>query len=80
MFRDITTLLPDLHAFRASIDELSWPFLRGQIDYVAGIEARGFLLGGAVAATLAPGFLPTRNTRKPPSPTPGVSALSPSGR
>lgn len=45
LFRDITTLLANLHAFRAAVDELAWPFLKGGIDYVAGIEARGFILG-----------------------------------
>ena len=43
LFRDITTLLSDLHGFRAAVDELAWPFLRGEIDYVAGIEARADL-------------------------------------
>ena len=59
-FRDITTLLADLHGFRAAVDELSWPFLKGNIDYVAGIEARGFILGGAVAHVLGRGFVPIR--------------------
>jgi adenine phosphoribosyltransferase len=67
MFRDITTLLADLHAFRAAIDELAWPFLRGAIDYVAGIEARGFILGGAVAHTLGLGFIPIRKKGRLPS-------------
>jgi adenine phosphoribosyltransferase len=57
MFRDITTLLSNQHAFRAAIDELAWPFLHGQFEYVAGIEARGFILGGAVAHTLGRGFI-----------------------
>ena len=55
MFRDITTLLSNLHGFRAAVDELAWPFLKGEIDYVAGIEARGFILGGAVAHNLGRG-------------------------
>ena len=71
MFRDITTLLADLHGFRATIDELVWPFLRGNIDYVAGIEARGFILGGAVAASLGRGFIPIRKKGKLPSRTIG---------
>ncbi len=71
MFRDITTLLADLHGFRAAIDELVWPFLRGDIDYVAGIEARGFILGGAVAASLGRGFIPIRKKGKLPSRTIG---------
>jgi adenine phosphoribosyltransferase len=67
MFRDITTLLADLHAFRAAIDELAWPFLKSEIDFVAGIEARGFILGGAVAHTLGRGFIPIRKKGKLPS-------------
>ncbi|HEX2432261.1 MAG TPA: adenine phosphoribosyltransferase [Aestuariivirgaceae bacterium] len=65
-FRDITTLLADLHGFRAAVDELSWPFLKGNIDYVAGIEARGFILGGAVAHVLGRGFVPIRKKGKLP--------------
>ncbi len=67
IFRDITTLLADPHAFRAAVDELAWPFLKGDIDYVAGIEARGFILGGAVAHTLGRGFIPIRKKGKLPS-------------
>jgi adenine phosphoribosyltransferase len=66
-FRDITTLLADLHGFRAAVDELSWPFLKGNIDYVAGIEARGFILGGAVAHVLGRGFVPIRKKGKLPA-------------
>ncbi|MFL5259125.1 MAG: adenine phosphoribosyltransferase [Hyphomicrobiales bacterium] len=67
LFRDITTLLANLHAFRAAVDELTWPFLRGEIDFVAGIEARGFILGGAVAHVLGRGFVPIRKKGKLPS-------------
>jgi len=67
MFRDITTLLANLHAFRATIDELAWPFLKGDIDYVVGIEARGFILGGAIAHVLGRGFVPIRKKGKLPS-------------
>jgi adenine phosphoribosyltransferase len=66
LFRDITTLLANLHAFRAAVDELAWPFLKGDIDYVAGIEARGFILGGAVAHVLGRGFVPIRKKGKLP--------------
>jgi adenine phosphoribosyltransferase len=66
LFRDITTLLADLHGFRAAVDELAWPFLRGDTDYVAGIEARGFILGGAVAHELGRGFVPLRKKGKLP--------------
>jgi adenine phosphoribosyltransferase len=67
LFRDITTLLANLHAFRAAVDELTWPFLKGDIDFVAGIEARGFILGGAVAHVLGRGFVPIRKKGKLPS-------------
>jgi adenine phosphoribosyltransferase len=66
-FRDITTLLADLHGFRAAVDELSWPFLKGNIDFVVGIEARGFILGGAVAHVLGRGFVPIRKKGKLPA-------------
>jgi adenine phosphoribosyltransferase len=49
LFRDITTLLGDAVAFREAIDGLAAPFAASRIDKVAGIEARGFILGGAVA-------------------------------
>ena len=49
LFRDITTLIADPAGLRAAIDGLVWPFLTAGIDHVAGIEARGFILGGAVA-------------------------------
>ena len=67
LFRDITTLLANLHAFRAAVDELMWPFLRSEVDYVAGIEARGFILGGAVAHALGRGFVPIRKKGKLPA-------------
>src|SRR5438477_12162161 len=71
LFRDITTLLANLHAFRAAVDELAWPFLKSDIDYVAGIEARGFILGGAVAHVLGRGFVPIRKKGKLPAKTIG---------
>ena len=57
LFRDITTLLADPHGFRACTDELMWPFLRQHIDYVVGIEARGFILGGAMGPVTQPALL-----------------------
>ena len=65
-FRDITTLLADARGFRAAIDELVWPFLDTEIAFVAGIEARGFILGGAVAHELGCGFIPLRKKGKLP--------------
>ena len=58
MFRDITTLLGDARAFRRAVDELVQPWAGMKVDKVAGIEARGFILGGAVAHQLSAGFVP----------------------
>ena len=69
MFRDITTLLGDARAFRQAVDELARPYLGAGIDKVAGIEARGFILGGAVAHQLAAGFVPIRKRGKLPHAT-----------
>jgi len=68
-FRDITTLIADPVALRATVDELLWPFLRMDIDYVVGIEARGFILGGAIAHELGLGFIPVRKKGKLPGET-----------
>ncbi|MES1158606.1 MAG: adenine phosphoribosyltransferase [Terricaulis silvestris] len=68
-FRDITTLLGDARAFRRAVDELVQPFAGRKIDKVAGIEARGFILGGAVAHQLSAGFLPVRKRGKLPAET-----------
>src|SRR5262245_43254283 len=57
MFRDITTLLADARAFRRAVDELVQPWAGMKIDKVAGIEARGFILGGAVAHQVSAGFI-----------------------
>jgi len=69
MFRDITTLLGDARAFRRTVDELVQPFAGMKIDKVAGIEARGFILGGAVAHQLSTGFVPLRKKGKLPHQT-----------
>jgi adenine phosphoribosyltransferase len=66
MFRDITTLLGDPRALRVAIDRLVEPYVGGGIDKVAGIEARGFVLGGAVAHQLSVGFAPVRKKGKLP--------------
>ena len=60
LFRDITTLLGDARAFRRAVDELVQPWAGTKIDKVAGVEARGFILGGAVAHQLSAGFVPIR--------------------
>ena len=66
MFRDITTMLGDAEAFRNAIDELVRPWAGKKIDKVAGIEARGFILGGAMAHQLSAGFVPIRKKGKLP--------------
>src|SRR6266516_7811784 len=66
LFRDITTLLADARAFRRSVDELVQPWAGNKIDKVAGIEARGFILGGAVAHQVSAGFVPIRKKGKLP--------------
>ena len=71
MFRDITTLFANPYGFRAATDELLWPYLSADLDYVVGIEARGFILGGAVAHELGLGFVPIRKKGKLPGRTIG---------
>jgi adenine phosphoribosyltransferase len=66
MFRDITTLLGNARAFRTVVDLLVQPYAGTRIDKVAGIEARGFILGGAVAHQLSVGFVPVRKKGKLP--------------
>ena len=66
LFRDITTLLQDAGGFRKAVDELVQPHAGVRIDKVAGIEARGFILGGAVAHQLSTGFVPVRKKGKLP--------------
>src|SRR6201995_4542013 len=66
MFRDITTLLGHARAFRAAVDQLVQPYAGLKIDKVAGLEARGFILGGAVAHQLSVGFVPIRKKGKLP--------------
>ncbi|HTT43519.1 MAG TPA: adenine phosphoribosyltransferase [Steroidobacteraceae bacterium] len=69
VFRDITTLLGDARIFRAVVDQLVEPWQHAGIDRVAGIEARGFILGGAVAHQLSAGFVPVRKKGKLPHAT-----------
>src|SRR5437764_15353343 len=67
VFRDITTLLGNARAFRRAVDEMVQPWARMKIDKVAGIEARGFILGGAVSHQAAAGFSPIRTMVKLPN-------------
>src|SRR6201987_4645317 len=69
LFRDITTLLGHARAFRQAVDELVQPWAGNKIDKVAGIEARGFILGGAVAHQVSAGFVPIRKKGKLPHTT-----------
>jgi adenine phosphoribosyltransferase len=69
IFRDITTLLGDARAFRRAVDELVHPWAGSKVDKVAGIEARGFIIGGAVAHQLSAGFVPIRKRGKLPHET-----------
>ena len=69
LFRDITTLLGDARAFRRAVDELVHPWAGSKIDKIAGMEARGFILGGAVAHQLSAGFVPIRKKGKLPHET-----------
>ncbi len=73
VFRDITTLLGDARAFRRTVDELVQPFAGLKIAKIAGIEARGFILGGAVAHQLSAGFVPVRKKGKLPHKTVSVT-------
>src|SRR6476469_7421902 len=66
VFRDITTLLGNARAFRRAVDELVQPWAGSKIDKVAGIEARGFIIGGAVAHQVSAGFIPIRKKGKLP--------------
>ena len=70
-FRDVTTLMGDARGFKEAIEGLAQPFVNIQIDAVAGIEARGFIVGGAVADRLGCGFIPIRKKGKLPGKTIG---------
>ena len=66
VFRDVTTLFADARGFRMAVDQLLSPFAGVPIDKVVGLEARGFILGGAVAHQLTTGFVPIRKKGKLP--------------
>ncbi|TXI43348.1 MAG: adenine phosphoribosyltransferase [Methylophilus sp.] len=68
-FRDITTLLQDATAFNAAIDVLALHYADVALDKVVGIEARGFIIGAAVASKLQLGFVPVRKPGKLPAAT-----------
>ncbi|EKE73543.1 adenine phosphoribosyltransferase [Celeribacter baekdonensis] len=66
MFRDVTTLFADPRGMRLAIDQMLAPYVGMQIDKVVGLEARGFILGGAIAHQLSIGFVPIRKKGKLP--------------
>ncbi len=69
LFRDVTTLFGDARGLRLCVDQLLSPYAGSRIDKVAGLEARGFILGGAVAHQLSTGFVPIRKKGKLPGRT-----------
>lgn len=69
MFRDVTTLFSDPRGFRLAIDQMLHPYVGMQIDKIVGLEARGFILGGAIAHQLSVGFVPIRKKGKLPGKT-----------
>lgn len=73
MFKDITTLLKDADAFRKSVNLLANKFRKERIDYVVGVEARGFIFGAALAYKLGAGFVPVRKKGKLPARTKSIT-------
>ena len=73
LFRDITPLLADSKALAAAVDALCADFTQVGIDYVAAVEARGFIFGAAVAEKLGAGFVPIRKKEKLPSKTESIT-------
>ena len=66
IFRDVTTLFADARGFRMAVDQILHDYAGQKIDRVVGLEARGFILGGAVAHQLSVGFVPIRKKGKLP--------------
>ena len=73
LFRDITTLLKDKNAFRQAVDNLANKYKNKKIDKIVAVEARGFILGGAIAHKLGAGFVPVRKKGKLPAKTNSVT-------
>ena len=73
LFRDITPLLADPKAFVEAVDALCADFKEAGIEYIAAVEARGFIFGAAVAQKLGVGFIPIRKKGKLPWQTESVT-------
>ena len=73
LFYDLTTLLQDPQGFRALVDRLCGHYEGKKVDVVAGIEARGFIFGPALAYRLGAGFVPVRKPKKLPSKTASIT-------
>jgi adenine phosphoribosyltransferase len=73
LFRDITPLLAEPTAFRAAVDLLVADFIDTGVQYVAAVEARGFIFGSAVASKLGVGFVPIRKKGKLPFKTESIT-------
>lgn len=73
LFRDITPLLADPQAFAAAVKALCAGFSKGDLDYIAAVEARGFIFGAAVAEKLGAGFVPIRKKGKLPARTESIT-------
>jgi adenine phosphoribosyltransferase len=73
LFRDITTLIKDKQAFKESVELIAEKFSQDKIDYVVGVEARGFIFGGALATRLNLGFIPVRKKGKLPYKTKSIT-------
>lgn len=73
IFRDITTLIENKQAFKKAVDLMVEPFKKAKIDKVAGVEARGFIFGGAIAYKLGAGFVPIRKKGKLPYKTKSIT-------
>jgi adenine phosphoribosyltransferase len=69
MFRDVTTLFADPRGLRLAIDQMLHPYAGINLDKIIGLEARGFILGGAIAHHLGKGFIPIRKQGKLPGET-----------
>lgn len=73
LFKDISTLIKDPQAFKKSIDTLAGKFKNQRVQYVVGVEARGFIFGAALAYKLGAGFIPVRKKGKLPYKTKSVT-------